>query len=274
MSVLNIDKPLVSVIMGIYNCESTVSAAIESILNQTYQNFELILCDDGSTDSTRSIAERYLEKYPDKIILISNGENKGLNYTLNHCLRYANGKYVARMDGDDESMPQRFAIEVDYLEKHPEIAIVSAALYIFDDNGVWAEHTFIECPQPKDFMRSSPFSHSACMVRKTAYEAVGGYSVDKKLLRVEDYHLWTKMYCKGFKGVNLPDRLYRYRDDRNGIAKKKFKYRFNEAYVIGQAVSKFGLPFYCYIYMFRPIIVGLLPYPIYNKLHKMKMGKK
>ena len=85
--------PMISVIMGVYNCENTVSDAINSVLNQTYQNFEFIICDDGSTDTTLGIAEKYAHDYSDKIILIRNDRNRGLNYTLNHCLKYAKGMY-------------------------------------------------------------------------------------------------------------------------------------------------------------------------------------
>ena len=88
----------ISVIMGIYNCASTLPEAIDSIIMQTYTDWELILCDDGSLDDTYAVAEEYRCKYPDKIILIKNDRNMGLNYTLNHCLQYVTGKYIARMD--------------------------------------------------------------------------------------------------------------------------------------------------------------------------------
>ena len=106
------------------------------------------------------------------------------------------------------------------------------------------------------------------MVRKEAYAAVNGYSVDEKLLRVEDYHLWIKMYAKGFRGRNIHMELYRMRDDRNATGRRKFRYRFNEAYVSRLAVRKLKLPVWKYIYSLRPIIVGLLPLPLYNYLHR------
>lgn len=97
-------QPLVSVIMGIYNCEKTLKEAIISIQNQSYENWELIVCDDGSSDNTYSIAEEYQRSNPEKVILIRNECNMGLNFTLNRCLELARGKYIARMDGDDKSM--------------------------------------------------------------------------------------------------------------------------------------------------------------------------
>ena len=98
----------ISILMGIYNCADTLSRAIDSIVNQTYTNWELILCDDGSVDSTYEIAKQYQNKYPDKIVLLKNEKNIQLAATLNHCLEYATGKYISRMDGDDESTPDRF----------------------------------------------------------------------------------------------------------------------------------------------------------------------
>lgn len=188
----------VSIIMGIYNCAETLPEAIESILNQTYLNWELIMCDDGSSDDTWKIAIRYAEKYPDKIKILKNESNKGLNYTLNRCLKKATGKYIARMDGDDISMPERLEKEVSFLEEHKEYAIVSTPMIYFDEYGEWGEGKAIEIPQLKDFVFHPPFHcHAPCMIRKEAYDRVGGYTVDKRLLRYEDCNLWYKLYSKG-----------------------------------------------------------------------------
>ena len=131
-----------------------------------------------------------------------------------------------------------------------------------------------EHPNTKDFPKRTPFCHAPCMVRKEAYDAVGGYSVDEKLLRVEDYHLWIKMYAKGFKGMNIPKALYQMRDDRNAYKRRKFKFRLNEAYVRTYAVKVLKLPIIGYIYAIRPIIVGLLPSFVYVLLHKKKLSQE
>ena len=101
------------------------------------------------------------------------------------------------------------------------------------------------------------------MVRKEAYEKVKGYSISDRLLRVEDYHLWIKMYAKGFKGMNLQEPLYSMRDDRNAQGRRKFKYRLNEAYVKKVAIRN-------YVWCLRPIIIGLLPGSLYRILHRKK----
>lgn len=266
-------KPIVSIISGIYNCADTLEDAFQSILSQTFTNWEWILCDDSSVDNTYEIAKEYADKYPDKFILIRNERNMGLNYTLNRCLEYAKGKYIARMDGDDVCSPERFEEELRCLEENPNISIVSTDMEFFDETGTWGVISHPEFPENTDFLAGSPFCHAPSMVRKEAYEAVGGYSVSNKLIRVEDYHLWIKMYAIGLKGQNIHKALYQMRDDRNAYNRRKFQYRLNEAYVRLLVVKELRLPFYTAIYALRPIIVGLLPKKLYDSLHKQKLRK-
>ena len=263
----------ISVIMGIYNCADTLSEAIESIVKQTYDEWELIMCDDGSTDETVKIAEAYCEKFPDKIILLRNKKNKGLNYTLNRCLKEAQGEYIARMDGDDRCSPNRFEKEATVLENELGIDIVSSDMEFFDETGVWGRISHPEYPDKYSFIHESPFCHAPCMVRKEAYDKVNGYSVKKRLLRVEDYHLWMKMYMAGYKGKNIHEVLYQMRDDRNAYSRRKFKYRINEAYVKSLIVLNLKLPIYYLVFALRPIIVGMLPNALYDFLHKKRLQR-
>jgi glycosyltransferase EpsE len=254
--------------MGIYNCATTLVEALDSLYAQTYQNFKIILCDDGSTDNTYQIAAEYAKKH-DNIILIKNDQNKGLNYTLNHCLEYADTEYVARMDGDDISLPTRFEKEIAFLDSHPEYAIVSCPMIYFDENGDYkVGQTKSTDPIKRDFILSTPFCHAPCMVRSIAYKAVNGYSVDKRLIRVEDYHLWFKMYAAGYKGHNLSEPLYKMRDDRNATRRRTLSNRLNEVYVKHIGYKMLQLPIYSQIYAIRPLLVWLLPNPIYNYLHR------
>lgn len=267
--------PEVSVIMGIYNCADTLPYAIECILNQTFSDWELIMCDDGSTDGTLSVAEGFSAEYPDKIKVIKNEKNIGLNATLNKCIKKSSGKFIARMDGDDLCVPERFEKELAELKSDSGLALVSSSMLTFDGNGVWGTITLPEYPDKRDFLAGSPFCHAACIMRKDALESVGGYSEEERLLRVEDYHLWMKFYAAGYKGKNIAEPLYSMRDDRAAYKRRKFKYRLNEAYVRRLCVKNLRLPFYCYIYSLRPIIVGLLPERIYNMLHKRSLqGEK
>lgn len=194
----------------------------------------------------------------------------GLNQTLNNCLAIAQGEFIARMDGDDTCSPCRFEKEVRVLDAHPELAIVSSDMSFFDENGVWGQTHVILQPLSKDFLKRTCFCHAACMVRKEAYDAVNGYSLGKRLLRVEDYHLWIKMYAKGYRGYNIPEPLYQMRDDGNANARRKFKFRLNETYVKIQAIKMLHLPVWSYVYCVRPVLIGLLPDSFYNYLHHKK----
>lgn len=258
----------VSVIMGIYNCENTLQEALDCILKQTYKNWEVVMCDDASEDQTAQIAEKYVQRYPERFVLLRNSKNKGLNFTLNRCLQKAKGQYIARMDGDDWCSADRFEKEVFALEGDPSISIVSTDMEFFDESGVWGKTTTKKYPQNADFLKGTPFCHAPCMVRREAYEAVGGYSVEKKLLRVEDYHLWVKMYENGFKGMNIQEALYQMRDDRNAQGRRKFRYRLNEAYVKAYAVRHLKLRSTGYLYCLRPILIGMLPQKVYKWLHR------
>ena len=261
--------------MGIYNCADTLPEAIDSILAQTCTDWELILCDDGSSDDTYAVAQAYCQKYPDKIVLLKNEKNMGLNATLNHCLENARGEFIARMDGDDISVPERFEKELAVLMSDPEIAVVSCAMAYFDENGEWGRQTEIcQYPSKEMLVHGTVHCHAPCMMRASAIRGVGGYSVDQRLLRVEDWHLWLKIYASGGRGRNLPEVLYKMRDDRNAASRRKFKFRLNEAYVSYLAVKTLRLPKWKYVFTLRPILVGLLPKPIYMCLHKRKMQQK
>lgn len=266
---MEITKPRISVIMGIYNCASTLVEALESLENQTYKNFKVILCNDGSTDNTLEVAKKWVNAHAN-YILIENPHNLGLNATLNHCLKYADTEYVARMDGDDRSLPHRFELEINFLDSHPEYAIVSGPMHYFDENGIFRIGKGKGEVKITDFIMGSPICHAPCMVRKEAYDRVKGYSVAKKLLGVEDYHLWCKMYGAGYKAYNLNIPIYEMRDDRNALKRRTFRRRLNEAYVMHKGFNMIGLSFVYQIYCMIPLIKACLPDWFYQRVRKMK----
>jgi glycosyltransferase EpsE len=267
--------PKVSVIMGIYNCADTLSEALDSIVAQTYKNWEIIMCDDGSKDNTYNIAKEYVKKYPDQFILIKNNVNMGLNITLNNCLSVVRGEYIARMDGDDISLPTRFQKQVDFLDQHPEYALVGTGIINFDSYGDWGTYNSIENPTIKSFVNGSDVhTHATCMIRRKVYEEVGGYTVDKRMLRFEDINLWYKIYGLGYIGYNIQEALYKVRDDKNAYKRRTLKSRMNATYVeyIGYRLVK--MPLYNYpklIWIFlRNLILGVMPWKVYMKLHRIK----
>lgn len=263
---------LVSVIMGIYNCADTLDEAILSILSQTMGSWELIMCDDGSIDNTYAIAESYRSSYPNKITLIRNTTNMGLNHTLNRCLDLAHGKYIARQDGDDMSLPHRFEAQVKTLEKHPEMAVVSASMSLFDSTGEWGKIARKDYPEKQDLIYGTPFAHAPCLVRAEVMRAVDGYSDETRLRRVEDYHLWYKIYKAGYKGMNLQEILYRCRDDRAAQRRRKMIYRINESYVRWLVFKNLRISPILLPLVIKPILIGLLPSFFYKTLHKIRLG--
>ncbi len=262
----------ISVLMGIYNCSDTLPRALDSLLSQTYESWKCILCDDGSKDNTYQVAKSYVDKYPGKFVLIKNDTNQGLNITLNNCLALSDTEYVARMDGDDISLPTRFEKEINFLEEHREYDIVSTPMIQFDEKGDFRIGTAIEKPTNQNVVCGSAICHAPCMIRTKAIKAVNGYSVGDDVLRVEDVDLWIKLYANGSKCYNLQEPLYKMQDDRNAANRRKFKYRVNSTRVRLKGCKLMHLSPACYIKVLRPIIIGLLPKPLYDFLHRKKLS--
>lgn len=257
----------ITVLIGIYNCASTLVEALDSLIYQTYQRFKVILCDDGSTDNTLKVAQEYAACHGN-VFVIQNEHNMGLNYTLNHCLDYADTEYVARMDGDDISLPTRFEKEIYFLDAHPEYAIVSSPMIYFDEQGdfrIGKGHGEIT---KKDFLHGSPICHAPSMMRTKAIREVGGYAVEKRLLRVEDYNLWFRMYAAGYKAYILSEPLYKMRDDRNARARRNWNNRRNEMYAMSSGFKMLNLPWYTQIFALRPLLAHIAPTLLYNIYHR------
>ena len=268
------EKIRISVIMGIYNCAPTLVEALDSLMAQTYQGFMVIMCDDGSGDDTYQVAQQYAEQFPGRFVLIKNEQNMGLNYTLNHCLEYADTEFVARMDGDDISMPTRFEKEVNFLDEHPEYAIVSTPMVYFDEQGEFGRGTGGGESTKRSLIYGTAFCHAPCMVRREAYQAVGGYTVNSKLLRYEDYNLWMKMFAQGYRGYMLSECLYAMRDDRTATHRRTLRSRFNGIYAHYLAHKTLHLPWRKFaVFSVTNIAKGLMPNAVYEYFHKRKLNR-
>ena len=220
------NQPKVSVIMGIYNCENTLAQAIDSILAQTYTNWELILCDDGSTDGTYALAQKYKDQYPDQIILLKNERNRKLSYTLNRCLEAATGELIARMDGDDISHKDRLEKQVAYLLGHPAIQLVGCAMRRFDEKGVHDIMHPVTAPDKWTLRYRVPFYHATILTRRIVYDTLHGYTDEDRATRVEDRDLWFRFYANGFSGANIDEALYDVRENADTIKRRTALSRF------------------------------------------------
>ena len=261
----------VSILMGAYNCGGTLAAAVRSIMKQTYKNWELIICDDGSKDNTYETAER-LAAEDDRIIVIRNETNLGLNVTLNNCLKQASGDYVARMDGDDECLPDRFEKQVRFLRENPEFDIVSSWMSLFDESGEWGMQKTPEYPTPAQVVTGSPICHAPVMIRRECIDRAGGYSEESYTLRVEDVDLWIRLYSMGCRAYNIQEPLYRMRNDKNAFSRRKYMYRVNSTKVRLKGCRLLHLGPKCYLKAFKPMIKGLVPARIRARLTKKRRG--
>ena len=270
---INEKKGKVSVIMGVYNCEKTIIEAIQSIQNQTYENWDLIMCDDGSTDHTVEMISEYILNDP-RCKLIRNEKNCGLNITLNNCLNMADGEFIARMDGDDLCDPMRLEKQIAVLNNHPEYTICGTPMKFFDEEGFWGANTVPVCPTAEQVVSGSPICHATTVIRRSAMIDVNGYTEDTKMLRVEDVNLWIKLYEKGYRAINLEEPLYFMRNDQNALNRRKYKYRINSTYVRLQGCRMLHLGPKSYIKAFKPMLYGMVPSQLRQLIrHKVSYKK-
>ena len=195
-------KPLVSVIMPVYNEEGSIRKAIKTVIDQTYKKFELIVVDDGSTDRTPDIVKA-LQEVDERIIYLRNEENRGTTYSLNRGLRRASGEYIARIDGDDWYHPRKLELQVKFLEGHREYGIVGTFYILVDESGraVKVQLPVTHSEIMKRMAYRNAFAHSSIMVRKSVLDMVGYY--DERYEYAQDYDLYFRI-LEVSKGYNLP----------------------------------------------------------------------
>jgi glycosyltransferase involved in cell wall biosynthesis len=201
-------SPLISVIMPVYNTANYVKKAIESILNQTYPNFEFLIYNDGSTDGSADVIKSIVDS---RIVFYDSKHNKGNVYWVNIAIKSAKGIYIARMDSDDIAMPQRFEKQLDILNNLPEVGLCGGWVQPFDEKGkasIWAYPEKDEKIKI-DFLFSNPIGNPTVLMRKSIFEK---YSLeyDARLFPCEDYYLWYKLYPL-IKFYNIPEVLINYR---------------------------------------------------------------
>lgn len=203
------NKPIVSVVMPVFNAEPYVHKAIESISNQTLKNFEFIIVNDASKDKTAHVIHSYAKK-DKRIRLINNGRNLKIAHSLNIGVSAARTDIIARIDADDISHPERLEIQYDFLMRHPKVAIVGANISITDNNGkeIWKREYPAQSEDIKKIMlRYSPFAHPVVMFRKKVFEEFCGY--DPNMIPCEDLDLWFKIGAK-YDLATIPKTLLKY----------------------------------------------------------------
>jgi glycosyltransferase involved in cell wall biosynthesis len=212
--------PAISVLMPVYNGERYVSLAVESILGQSFPDFEFIIINDGSDDGSLSILQRYADADP-RIVLISR-ENRGLVQTLNEGIELAQGSLIARMDADDIALRNRFQIQKSYMDSNPDVICVGGVCRVIDAKGRFLINTDTktgyETVEKLALQGVSPIAHPSAMIRLDALKNVGGYAQED--WPAEDLALWIKLSAEG-KIDNVPEVILEYRIHDKSISTKQ-----------------------------------------------------
>jgi glycosyltransferase involved in cell wall biosynthesis len=198
--------PLVSVVMPVYNSQRFLAEAIECILNQTFTDFEFLIIDDGSTDTSSDILATYAKR-DERIRIYTHTKNLGIAEARNLGLKLAKGKYVATMDSDDLVLPERLQLQVAYMESHPDTGVLGAGAYIIDEKG--KRRGVLDYPSSHPIIIHGlcfydPINNPVVMVRREVVLSVGGYNPE--FPPTEDYDLWVRLSSVTFL-ANLPERL-------------------------------------------------------------------
>lgn len=256
--------------MGVYNPKQPeyLLQAVQSIIGQTFQDWEMLIYDDGSDKKYIPVIRKAAELDP-RIRLIRCEKNHGLAYALNQCIKQARGKYIARMDDDDISKPERLEKIYDFLEIHREYQWAGTNSDLIDEKGVWGRGTMQEIPEKEDYLPYSPYIHPSVVFRKKILDRIKGYKVASDTMRCEDYELFMRLYENGYRGYNLQEPLFQYREDDNAYKKRKYCYRIREMKIRYQGFKKLGiLSIRTLPYVVKPVVTGLIPHKTIKYLRK------
>lgn len=209
--------PLVSVLMPVYNAAPYLAESIESILNQSYDNFEFIIVDDGSTDNSKQVIKSYAAK--DARIKLFERSNAGVVDALNFGLSHCRGQYIARMDADDISMKERLSFQVQFLNQNPDVGIVGSWVKLFGArNEVWHHRQHDAHIKALMLFKTCGFSHSSVLIKKEIYSE---FSYSNSAKHVEDMELFLRIRLNSsWKFANLPKILINYRVHTDQVSTK------------------------------------------------------
>lgn len=263
--------PKVSIIMSTYNGEQYIAEAIESIISQTYRDWEFIICDDCSTDSTSDILEHY-SSVDSRIKIITNTQNLKLAASLNMCLKESRGAYIARMDDDDISDPCRLEKQVQFMDSHREFSVVGCNIEMFNNNNVLGVRKY---PEFADLYHQKhlivQFAHPTVLMRREVLLKLKGYTVAKYTNRGQDFDLWARFFNAGYIGYNIQENLLKYRVADSGYKKDSFENAYNSVIRHIKCYRLLKFPPYMYFKALDPIVTYLVPTWIMAKWHDHKI---
>jgi glycosyltransferase involved in cell wall biosynthesis len=261
--------PRLSVVMGVHNGLPWITAAIDSILGQSFEDFELVVVDDGSTDATPEM----LQSLRDPRLRLDWQRRAGLTVALLRGLALSESPLVARMDADDVARPERLAAQVAFLDAHPEVGLLGTGGHEIGQSGdvLGTLH-----PPARDQMirraliRYNPFIHSSVVFRRAAYEAAGGY--DPRLPVAQDYDLWMRM-SRVTRMANLPEPLVFRRLTRNRVSSAREEARLRaEVRIRLRALRRRDYPAWCAVFLVKPFVALALPPGLRRRVRRAFRG--
>lgn len=229
--------PIVSVIMPVYNAEKYLEQTINSILNQTFVEFEFLIIDDGSTDKSLQIIYSFDDP---RIKVYKNDKNIGYVQTLNKLLELSKGEFIARQDNDDISLPNRIEKQVHFLNNNQEIGICGTNAFIFGNKKKKTMLPICDAEIRAYMIFNNPFCHPTIMFRKSIFDELGVAKYDESLSPAEDYAMWFEI-SKKTKLANLPEPLLRYRWHSNNTSQLKKNIQIEKANIIRRNILQFTL---------------------------------
>ena len=247
--------------MGVYYRRTELmhlSRSIESILSQTMSDFELIICDDGSTPDACRCIDAFAQR-DRRIVVVRGARSHLLPVKLNKCLQIAQGQWIGRMDDDDFSHPDRFYLQMNYLETHQNVSFVGCNVNLVQHEKVIGQRIFPEFPSVKDFYFVQPFIHPTLIFKKEALHAVNGYSEDKHCILCEDYDLLLRLYANGYQGANIQNVLFDYTISATTKSNRKMTHRINEVVTRYRRFRELKCLPYALPYVIKPVVVGIMP---------------
>ena len=267
----------VTVLMSVYNDLPYLQDAVESILNQTFTNFEFLIFDDASTDGSSVILQQYASQ-DSRIKLIANEANRGLGFNLAQGVAIAQSPWIARMDADDIALPNRLELQLNYVQANPDISILGGCAIDIDREGQFISDRKVPTThqQIRKLIWTNPFIHGTVLLNTASIQKVGSYS--RKLPKRQDYDLWFRCAKAGLKLANLSQPLIKYRFTDNTLQRNNWKVALIHVRIGWRGCWQVKASPIAYIAITKQLVIVLLPPPLrvitYNWLKQFDPRRK